>query len=294
VPRRPPPLRTFAALSLAALAVLPLAGCRGPFGGGGAPYGTAYTLPWPGLVPAALAAGSTSYEGPLVGADAARRALDCAGRPAVGKTLGNPLDDGLLEGGRTPEEGLAEFLGEPFRKAVPRTGYEPTASADGRILYALPVGGRTRVAVVLVDDRDPATYTQGWGAESYAWCDASEFPASSDGERPYRIWTDRTGARMHTDRVVGYRGSAHCDETAVTFVVLGGFRGQQYLRDPEGVLAQFVHGRYAAAAKLPKGARDTGFRRAGAALWLGRNAAYVVTPGNVERLPAAKRPILCA
>lgn len=294
MPRRRPPARTFAALSLAALAVLPLAGCRGPFGGGAAPYGTAYTLPWPGMVPAAVAAGSASYEGPLVGADAALRALDCTGKPAVGRTRGNPLNDGLLEGGRTPEEGLAEFLTEPFRKGVPRTGYEPTAAGNSRILYTLPVEGRTRVAVVLADDRDPATYAQGWAAESFAWCDPSEFPASSDAERLTQIWTDRSGTRMHTDRVLEYRGAEHCDWTSVTFVVLGGFRGQQYLRDPEGVLAPFVHGRYAAAAELPRRARDTGYRRDGAALWLDRNAAYVVTPGNVERLPAAKRPILCA
>lgn len=293
MPHRRPAARTFAALGLAALAVLPLVGCRGPFGGGGAPYGTAYTLPWPGMVPAAVAAAS-SYDGSLEGADAALRALDCTGKPAVGRTVGNPLNDGLLEGGRTPEEGLAEFLTEPFRKAVPRTGYQPTAAGNGRILYTLPVGGRTRVAVVLAHDRDPATYAQGWAAASFAWCDPSEFPASSDGERLTQIWTDRSGTRMHTDRVVGYRGPEHCDWTSVTFVLLGGFRGQQYLRDPEGVLAQFVRGRYAVSAELPKGARDSGYRRDGAALWVSRNAAYLVTPGNVERLPAAKRPIRCA
>jgi hypothetical protein len=54
-----------------------------------------------------------------------------------------------------------------------------------------------------------------------------------------------------------------------------------------GKLAKYLHRPYQATATLPGEARDSGFGRNGAALWLTDDVVYFVTPQNVELWPRA-------
>lgn len=121
---------------------------------------------------------------------------------------------------------------------------------------------------------------------------SSELPALAQ-----QRWTDAGGHTLPTEKVVSFSGPAHCDWAGITFLDIGRDKpegGQEYLRDPDGLLADTTRGRYAPAVGLPSDARDTGFRRNGAAVWVTEDAAYVVIGDQVERWPRANRGVGCA
>jgi hypothetical protein len=70
------------------------------------------------------------------------------------------------------------------------------------------------------------------------------------------------------------------------------------VRDPANELRDLLRGGFDDDAALPEDATSTGWRRDGRELWLAeKEAAYLVDiddPGDVERWPAAKEPIMCA
>ncbi len=110
-------------------------------------------------------------------------------------------------------------------------------------------------------------------------------------------WTDTAGQEVPADQVESSAGPRHCDWQSVTFLQVGGpplKGGREFLRDPQHLLADEVDGTYAPDVELPADARDTGWRRDGAALWLTGNAAYVITGDHVERWPQATQGIGCA
>jgi hypothetical protein len=121
-----------------------------------------------------------------------------------------------------------------------------------------------------------------------------------------QVWTDRSGARVPVTRIQSFAGPAHCSWQSITFLVLDAGRvgaaskkQQQFLRDPDGELAEFERGRFRAHGALPGRVDDTGFSRDGRELWLAADgsAAYLVSksdPSDVERWPAATRPVGCA
>jgi hypothetical protein len=109
--------------------------------------------------------------------------------------------------------------------------------------------------------------------------------------------------------MVSYDGPRHCDWESVTFLQLAWPPGRvaasdqarnvrQYLRDPNGVLADLSAPGGFGPAALPPDARDTGYRHGGYHLWVSRSDAdrfvYVVGPGGVERWARATQPIACA
>jgi hypothetical protein len=126
---------------------------------------------------------------------------------------------------------------------------------------------------------------------------------------PYAgTWQDRTGKPVPDGAnggrlvMVSYDGPRHCDWESMTFLQLAwppgrvapseGARGvRQYLRDPNGVLADLSAPGGFGRASLPTDARDTGFRHGAYHLWVSRSDAdrfvYVVGPGGVERWPRA-------
>jgi hypothetical protein len=127
-------------------------------------------------------------------------------------------------------------------------------------------------------------------------------------------WQDRTGKTVPDGAnggplvLVSYDGPRHCDWESVTFLQLAWPPGRiapsdqarnvrQYLRDPNGVLADLSAPGGFARAPLPADGRDTGYHHGRYHLWVSSADAdrfvYVAGPGGVERWPRATQPIAC-
>ena len=232
-------------------------------------------------------------------ADRAARQLECSGQPAA-RGAGD-YGDGLTEVQDDPTAALENWLdAEGWFATVPTDGYVVEWRHDGRALLSWDVDGRSKIAVVTADNVTDYNGDTGWGVETWAQCDPAEWPEQTTDELGVGIWTTAGGERQPTDRVVSYQGPEHCDWQDITFLHLGGERkGDEYLRDTTGELADYLTTTYDGAVALPAHARDTGWRRDGRELWLGEHprAAYLVSlddPADVERWPASQQDIGCA
>ena len=102
-----------------------------------------------------------------------------------------------------------------------------------------------------------------------------------------------------TYRVTSAKGPQHCDWESATFLSIddgGQAGGSGYVRDPDGVLADYAPS-YQASVPLPADARATGWHRGEQSLWLAvdGSAAYVGTAkGPVERWPRLPDDFGCA
>lgn len=284
-----------------ALALALLAGCgatdrpapAAPAAAPAEPAAPAYSGPMD--VPVSNADGATVLER----SGAAGKALECEGRP-YGGGAGN-YDTGPATVQASAEGALVNHLAEePSWPRLPRTGYRVERTDGDRVLLSYDVGGRTKIAFVAVEGVRDGDGNTGWGIDVWAWCGPSELPDSVTGSGAVTIWTDRAGRRVPLTRVQSYQGAGHCDLEDVTFLVLGnGPKAPQYVRDTTGKLAEYLRTTFDARASLPEGARDTGMRQNGRELWLGpdNEAVYLVSAvdaGDVERWPAARRPVNCA
>ncbi|MET7457126.1 hypothetical protein ABZT03_35660 [Streptomyces sp. NPDC005574] len=278
---------------LAVAAVLTATTAAGCAGGGSGPVveGTPPATPYSGpLHVASRHLDQDSVRAVRLSAGAAGRALECDGRIYSGDAGG---EWGKGDGGTTPEEGLTAYF-DLDGPEVPRHGYRVERREAGRVLFSYDVHGRTKVAVVVAEDRAGAP---GWGPESSASCDPAELPASFTDGLGLEIWTDADGHRVPTTTLSGYAGAEHCDWQDVRFLAMGrGAKAAQYVRDPEGVLdGAGLTAAYDGKARLPKDAHDTGYRLGERELWLtaDRSTAYVRTSDGVEAWPRAKRFVAC-
>jgi hypothetical protein len=234
----------------------------------------------------------------LARSGAAGLALECDGAPYAGG--GGSYDSGLATVQDSPESAYANLLDRDYVGDIPKTGFRVERDAGERVLLSYDVDERTKVAMVAYDGIRDWEGNTGWGVEAWAQCDPSELPASFTDGTWMQVWEDETGARVPVTKVLSYRGAEHCDWEDITFLAVGGERrGDQYLRDVHGELADHTEGRFTADARLPADATDSGFRRDGRALWLvpSRDAAYLVDvddPSKVEVWPAATDRIGCA
>lgn len=243
----------------------------------------------------------TPYAGPLnlpytTGGDgdaqessgAAGRALECDGAIRAGDA-GDSWSKG--DGGATPEEGLRAYF-DIYQPELPERGYRMEREEGDRVLFSYDVGGRTRVAVVVAKDQPRRP---GWGPETSASCDPSEFPASWTKARGFEIWTDRDGRRVPTTEVSSSAGPEHCDWQSAHFLDLGRY-GRQYVRDPHGVLPpDGPAAAYDVHVRMPADARDTGYRYGDWRLWLtpDRSTAYMKTSEGVEAWTATTSRFGC-
>ncbi|MFF3501278.1 hypothetical protein [Streptomyces sp. NPDC003247] len=226
----------------------------------------------------------------LATSGAAGRALECDGEAYSG-SHGETWS--ASDAGATPEDGLRLYFAIE-QPDVPRSGYRAERTETGRVLYSFDVDGRTKVAVVVAEDRKGRP---GWGPETSASCDPAELPAAFTDSREYEVWTDADGGRVPVSTLSSHAGADHCDWQSAHFLVLGrGEDSRQYVRDPEGVLdAGLLSAPYDGDARLPGDAHDTGYRHRGRELWLrdDPSAVYVRTPDGVEAWPLAKSTIAC-
>jgi hypothetical protein len=125
----------------------------------------------------------------------------------------------------------------------------------------------------------------------------------TDWERP---WEDAAGNTLHERVISTVRGSEHCDWESAVFLYLGwplGTRSKsaddarQYLRDPDRIFSEDTAVSFESEARLPAGARDSGYRLEDYSLWVAADAGqavYLIRGSDVERWPRAKTPIACA
>lgn len=230
---------------------------------------------------------------PVVRAGAAGVKVDCDGPVHLG---GWTLDaGGPSDSAADPQSALQAFLDEGLF-GLPTNGYEQVASEPGRVLFNYQVEGRPKVAVIVVDGTavdEPVAAPDGWAFETFATCNPAEYAPSADDDLGQTVWTDRDGNRVPTSTITSYQGAEHCDWQSVTFLQLD---DQQYLRDPEHLLADWTIAPYNGDVPLPEDAVDTGYRRGNDQLWLAadRTIAYLVTDSEIEAWPATTDQIGCA
>lgn len=106
----------------------------------------------------------------------AGRALECRTEPHAGGS--GDYDSGLASTQGSAASALENYLSEEPFLQLPREGYRVERADDGRVLFSYDVNGRTKVAIVAARRMRDFNDDQGWGIETGAQCDPSEFPAS--------------------------------------------------------------------------------------------------------------------
>jgi hypothetical protein len=240
-----------------------------------------------------------SYEGRLTAA-AAVDALECAGAKPFSRYEG-AYDDGLATVQPSPEDAFDNYIEKSgIGYDAPLDGYRVERKDEGEVLLSYDVAARTKVSVVLADGIRDFNGDTGWGVVAWAQCDPAELPPDVTDGLGIGVWEDASGRRLPVKRVHSYQGPEHCSWTGITFLLIGPDydRADWYVRDPANELRDLLRGGFDDDAALPEDATSTGWRRDGRELWLDeKEAAYLVDiddPGDVERWPAAKEPIMCA
>ncbi len=243
------------------------------------------------------------YVGPL-DAGAAVAALECDGKTPYehGEVI---YDDGLATVQANAGAALSDYMRESgLIYIAPADGYAVEREQGGQVLLSYDVDGRTKVSMLAVDDVRDWNDDEGWGVREWAQCDPSEFPEDVTDELDIGVWEDESGRRVPVTSIQSLKGSEHCDETDITYVLVGPEQtADWYVSDTRGRdgddFSGLLRTTFSDTARLPKGATDTGWHRGGRQLWIGpdQEAAYLVSlddAHDVERWPAAKEPLWCA
>jgi hypothetical protein len=239
------------------------------------------------------------YDGPLE-PGAAARALECD----RGKQYGGgeyAYDDGLATVQESAEAALDDYRRESGPAfSTPSEGYAVEREQEGRVLFSYDVDGRTKVAMFAADGVRDWNGDEGWGVRAWAQCDPSELPPDVTDELNIGVWENESGERMPVTRVISFQGAEHCSWEDHTFLLVGPEeKADWYVRDTGGELSELLRTTYENVEAIPEGATDTGLRRDGRQLWIGPDgeAAYLASlddSQDIERWPAARRPIRCA
>ena len=225
---------------------------------------------------------------------AAGLVVDCD-FPGIGDSRSSPYDGGSVT--RSPAAALTEQVAEVHRHRT--DGFREARAEPDRVLYTYEVDRRVKQAYIV--HRGPAVDGKtGWYVESWARCDWAEFPPALVEEMGLQVWSDRSGRRVPTSRLVSSAGPEHCDWQDMTFLSLDGGSldgGQSYVAHPHPELyPDWFRVAYAEGVELPADATDTGYERDGRHLWLAkdRSRAFVGTEESVDVWPAQTQPLGCA
>jgi hypothetical protein len=131
-----------------------------------------------------------------------------------------------------------------------------------------------------------------------------ERPRAAGGwEQP---WVDARDKDVPESVITTHSGPRHCQWESAVFLYIGWPLGRaeqighrrQYLRDPEGLLSEYVLVPLDLSATLPTDARYSGYHRGEAKLWVSKSeadeAVYIVRADQVERWPRTTEDIACA
>jgi len=206
--------------------------------------------------------------------------LECDGAPSsTGAETGTFLDQ--VE---DPDPSwVARFLANSGFAGLPGR-LDPAERTDDWARYVHERDGRLKTVLILTDTFEPGGP---WVVTGLRTCDASEFdPAVGLSGVTMTIWRDGSEAPVRTDVLSDTVGPGHCGWQSTTFLMLD---DELYVRDPDGVLAEFGVVGFDPDVRLPSGAVDTGYHDDTRRLWrtADPDVIYVAYPDHVERWPRA-------
>lgn len=210
-----------------------------------------------------------------------RQALECDTRRDF-----NSVRDAWAppSGHETPEAALAEMLTDDF--VIPVRGYHELARDADSVLYGFRRSGEVKVAI-----RATRSEMHHWIPDWLADCGLSEYGRQAEMGPGVWLWANRN------DRTIQERrGPADCGQQSVRIIwwTTPSERRRDeriYVRDPEGRFRDQWQAPYLRATTLPANARDTGYRRDGASLWMApdRDSIYLKDGDRVQRWPRIPR-----
>lgn len=226
---------------------------------------------------------------------AAGRIVDCDA-PPTGSSEPEPYEGGPVS--RSPTAALQRELNEYVTRGA-TTGLREARREADRVLYVYEVDRRVKQAMIVHRGKSVGGDI-GWYVESWARCDWAELPPALAEGLGLEVWTDESGKRVPTSRVVSSAGPEHCDWQEMTFLSIDGgglAEGQSYVGQPEPELyPDYFAVAYESSTALPADAQDTGYERGGRHLWTAsdQSRAFVGTPESVAVWPRTVQPLACA
>lgn len=239
--------------------------------------------------PAPTGSAATVPPAPAWVADLASQ-LECDGPPA---SIGGEVDaHGAEHRAATPEAALTALLDSGGYASFPARGFDPPLVEGSWARHVYQVDRRIR-AIAVSTANPEGVDSADWAVVGIRACDAAEFDPADGLTFPQILWQRADGTPERSDRIHASPGPGHCGWESTIFLR---FEGVQFLRDPEGVLADSVATPFAADVPLPDDALDTGLHTSEWRLHTvpAGTAVYVVTSsGVVERWGRAKEEIGC-
>jgi hypothetical protein len=205
-----------------------------------------------------------------------------------------PAVPGPIDPATTPDGALANIL-IPYSN-LPVAGYAPTIVDGDWALYRYLVDGRAKIHAVGTNRFPDSPQETRWEVVGLRTCDPSEYADAEFGPNAGTIWSDAGGDPVRTDRIYSHEGGSHC--FSATTVLLSYYDPEyaQYVRDPGVEFEQQLVVPYAADARLPDDAVDTGLHTDDWHLFSipsGRAVFMRTAGGTYEMWPRASQPIGC-
>ncbi len=227
-----------------------------PFAGPGQYFGSIAGFdPSPAGVEPIRTAAATIQPAPSRVADLAGQ-LDCDG--AVADIGGEVEGFGAGQGpsATDPDSALRGLLEYGGFASFPAKGFEPAVVEGHWARHDYLVDGRRKAVAVSSDQLVGLPTDIGWQIAGIRACDPSEFDPADGLTSDQTLWLGAEGAPVPAATIRALPGPGHCGWESAVFLQLD---GDQYIRDPLGVLADHALEPFDLDVALPEGAVDTGY-----------------------------------
>lgn len=219
--------------------------------------------------------------------------LDCDGPIVdVGQEVG--ADPSPFDPAPSPERAIEGLLESGMYAWLPAGGFEPPQVEGHWALHRYLVVGRLKVIAVSTNAFPEVPDERGWEVVGLRACDPSEFDPGNGLSDGTTLWLDAGGRLASTRQIFSRLGPEHCGWEEIVFLHLDRV---QYLRDPDGLLADLTVGPFRTVDALPAAAIDTGLHTPEWQLFTVADERFVYVrdqEGTIERWARAKDTIGCA